>query len=216
MAAMTPHKRKFQLTSNTASLEGACLSQTFLLILIVALASCESATQSGAETRKDSGASDTVAAAASLCSATKAAPAPVVFRFTNTTAAPLFYYLGCFGADYSVSSEVSGFTDEFAPRIGCSCSCGDPPICSTCGACYDNGNLLKQDAEVMWYPQESVAQTCSGQACTAYRSLPLGRYRFRMRLYGSEANAVAHSPVAITVVKDFEYSAPGKIIVIDI
>jgi hypothetical protein len=207
-------KTAFQprMDNNATSQPTAFFAWILMFAFVTCLASCGSGSHAGPETSKDSSVGDAMVAAESLCSAPKPVPDPVVLHFKNATGSPLFYYLGCFGADYSVSSEASGFTDELAPRIGCPCDCGERPVCPACGACYDNGTLLKQDTEIMWYPQESVPQSCSGIACIANRSLPFGRYRLRMTLYASEADAVAHSPAAITVVKDFEYSTAEHLV----
>lgn len=197
-------------------MKSALSFQSRILALVVVAISCGGGARSGDNSGKDAAVSDALSESTNHCSAPAPPPGPVVLQFKNTTGSPLFYYLGCFGPDYSMASAASGFTDELAPRLGCPCTCGDPPSCPTCGACYDNGYPLNGETKIMWYPQVPVPQSCSGQACFAFQSLPLGRYRVTMRFYASELDAVAHTPVTVTVQKDFDYSAPGQIVVLDV
>jgi hypothetical protein len=58
-----------------------------------------------------------------------------------------------------------------------------------------------------WTGLVPVTSSSAGRSCQTWEAAPAGRYRVRLPLYASVAEAKAHGPTAVVVSVDFELPA---------
>lgn len=147
-----------------------------------------------------------------------AAPYPVTFRLRNVSKRVFFRYLGC-TSELEIASCASSYSDQLASRVFCPCDCLTNS-CPTCGACYDDGLELAPGAmlDETWTGLVPVTSTSAGRSCQTWKAAPAGRYRVRLPLYASVAEAKVHAPTAVVVTADFELPAltAGGVINMDV
>jgi hypothetical protein len=148
-----------------------------------------------------------------------AAPYSVKFRFRNRASVPVFRYLGC-TSEVEISSCATSYADQLANRDSCPCYCASSG-CPVCGQCYDEGTPLAPNAifEEAWDGLVGVRTTgANGHACNARQAVAAGRYRVRLPIYASAADAKAHAPTVSVATADFELptAAADGVIEIDI
>ena len=147
-----------------------------------------------------------------------AAPFSVTFRFKNRSSRPLFRYRGC-TSEVEIASCASSYSDQLANRDPCPCDCMSAN-CPACGACYHEGTPLAPEAvfEQLWDGRVEVMSTrVDGLPCNDRKAVPAGRYRVRLPIYATAADAKAHTPTVLVATADFELPSPtGGVVEIDI
>jgi hypothetical protein len=144
-------------------------------------------------------------------------PWEVTFRFTNTSATPL-YVLGECHVRYEVTSCADGYQDPLAMWADCTIDCSSPGAgaggCIACGACMYQGIEVTPGAphESPWSGNTyDFATTSSGCSCYNASSAPAGKYKISVPVYASDADA-QQGTVLYTIEIPFTLPAPGGVV----
>jgi hypothetical protein len=140
-------------------------------------------------------------------------PFSVTFRLHNGGGATVFTHVGCL-PPFEVSSCASAYTDQIANLHVCGCICGE--ACPACGACPEPGGAALAPAGALeWRWTALLFAAADPQSCATRVELPAGRYRARVPLFATEADATADTPLLRAATADFELPAANDTVDIE-
>lgn len=153
--------------------------------------------------------------------ASSAAPYEVMFRFTNTSAMPLFV-LGECHVRYDVTSCADGYQQPLSLWGDCTIDCASPEArnggCIACGACMHQGIEVTPNAphESSWAGNTFTFDTTNnGCSCHHTTAAPAGKYQISVPVYASDEAAQAGE--ALYEIKvPFTLPAPGGVVEVPI
>jgi hypothetical protein len=148
-------------------------------------------------------------------------PHEVTFRFTNSSATPLFV-LGECHVRYDVTSCADGYQTPLSMWADCTIDCSSPEArgggCIACGACMYQGIEVTPGApyDSQWSGNTfDFATTNNGCSCHDPSAAPAGKYRISVPVYGSDDAAQQGSPL-YTIEVPFTLPAPGGVVEVPI
>ncbi len=143
------------------------------------------------------------------------APFEVSFQLTNNSSSTVYVRQECV-LSYSVSACADGYTPSLSIWPDCTVNCEeDPNGCIDCGACPLTGHPITPGSHLSteWMGKTyTFQQTSMGCQCHNEQYATAGKYRVRVPVYATEAEAMSNGPPAKNVDVDFTLPAPGGVV----